>query len=168
MSFDLELFSSGILDKRSEKSLAECNDETVNYGLMLSEQDIKDVITARDSALSATGRIEFGGGIVERLIYKFCDSPYIYQGNYAQIICELTEIFYYFKNETLDTVSDEDLLDAMKGAFDGPCAGSTELLASREMTRLARDLRYGKYGAGRFYDGDEEDEADDRTEGEDE
>ncbi|HPE95398.1 MAG TPA: DUF6323 family protein [Bacillota bacterium] len=172
MAYDLELLSFRSLDAKSEASVAECNEETVNYGLVLSKNDIHDLIETRDNALIATGRVEFGGGIIERIIYKFCDSPYIWQSNYAQTINDLTEIFYFFKNETLDSLTDEELLTVMKEAFDAPCAGSTELLASREMIWFSRNRRYGLYHTDAFdseggfghHFGNEPDEGEDERE----
>jgi hypothetical protein len=63
--------------------------------------------------------------------------------NYAETLHELIEMFYYYKNETLDLMSDEDLIKFMKGSFDGKCQGSLELLSGRELANMARNLRYG-------------------------
>ena len=43
----------------------------------------------------------------------------------------------------MDAVSDGELLSAMRGFFDGACAGSIELLAGREMPEYARRIRAG-------------------------
>ena len=94
-------------------------------------------------ALSENGRIEFGGGVIDKIIKEFCDSPYISMHNYTQTIHELLEIFYYYKNETLDLVSDDDMIMHMKTAFDGTCQGSLDLLSWRELDRFARNLRSG-------------------------
>ena len=72
-------------------------------------------------------------------------APYISQDNYATTVSELIETFYYFKNETLDEVSDEDLIDLMEELFDGRCQGSMELLQGREMERIAHNIRYGTW-----------------------
>jgi hypothetical protein len=63
--------------------------------------------------------------------------------NYAETIRELTEIFYSYKNETLDMISDNELIKFMRNSFDGVCQGSLELLSERELARMARNLRYG-------------------------
>jgi hypothetical protein len=77
--------------------------------------------------------------------------------NYTRTIHELLEIFYYYKNETLDIVSDDDLIKYMKTAFDGICQGSLDLLKGRELARLARNLRFG-YRYDYSEDEDDEDE----------
>lgn len=55
---------------------------------------------------------------------------------------DLLEMFYNYKNETLDLLSDDDLLDYMKKNFDGKCQGSVELLSGRELANMARNKRH--------------------------
>ena len=102
-----------------------------------------ELVETRSIALSDNGRIEFGGGVIDKILKEFCDSLYISMHNYTQTISELLEIFYYYKNETLDLVSDDELIKHMKTAFDGICQGSLELLSGRELDRLARNIRFG-------------------------
>ena len=76
-----------------------------------------------------------------KLITAFCDSPYMNKQNYSETLERLLEIFYYYKNETDERLSDNELIDYMKTFFNGSCEGSLELLESREMDSLARALR---------------------------
>lgn len=48
------------------------------------------------------------------------------------------------KMETMDIVSDDELIDFMKEAFDGFCKGSLELLAGRALPMLAEHVRSGE------------------------
>jgi hypothetical protein len=57
----------------------------------------------RFQALQNTGRVEFGEGILKKLIYAFCDSPFMTQQNYEETISDLQE-FLFFKNESLDQI----------------------------------------------------------------
>ena len=50
---------------------------TNQFGLTLSEKQIAEIVEKRFEALEATGRIEFGRGIMKMLIEAFCDSPFI-------------------------------------------------------------------------------------------
>ena len=63
--------------------------------------------------------------------------------NYEKTLHELIEIFYYYKNETLDLMNDEDLIKYMKKAFNGVCKGSLELLSGRELYNLAYNIHCG-------------------------
>ncbi|MDD2484352.1 MAG: DUF6323 family protein [Eubacteriales bacterium] len=122
-----------------------CNEKTAEYHLALSPTEVKGLVEMRAEALRNFGRVEFGGGIIEKIITEFYDSPYISQYNYSDTIHELIEVFYYFKNETLDILSDDELLGWMKKYFDASCQGSLDLLNGRELERMAQEIRNGSF-----------------------
>lgn len=153
MRFELINFSSDIVEQKAVEEILKCNSFTERFGLDLTHHQAVRLDETRRASLKANGRIEFGGGVIETIIFEFCDSPYVDTNNYMDILNELTEIFYYFKNETMDMVSDHELIHFMKTSFDGVCQGSLEALASRELHNLARSLIFGK-------DAVEEDEED--------
>lgn len=126
------------------EQLASCNDVSTRYGLELSAQDMQILLEQRARSLQASGRIEFGEGILPRLVYAFCDSPYITPQNYVETLCELQDSFYYFKSEGADTVADDELVDLMRRYFDGPCQGSLDYLNSTTLDELCRDIRNGE------------------------
>ncbi|WP_279230461.1 DUF6323 family protein [Clostridium thermarum] len=45
--------------------------------------------------MKRNGRIEFGSGVIGKIIMEFCDSPYISKHNYVEILNELIDIFLY-------------------------------------------------------------------------
>lgn len=135
--------SSLLIQKQAVAEIEKCNDFTTQFGLTLSHFDAIELVETRTLALKSNGRIEFGGGVIDKIIREFCDSPYILMCNYVEILHELTEMFYFYKNETLDLMSDDDLIKFMKNSFDGKCQGSRELLSGRELANTARNLRYG-------------------------
>jgi len=162
LSFELIPFASEFIQKQAVGEVIKCNDYTARYGLTLKPVQALELVETRSIALSDNGRIEFGGGVIDKIIIEFCDSPYISMHNYTQTIHELLEIFYYYKNETLDLVSDDDLIKHMKTAFNGICQGSLDLLSGRELDRLARNLRSGyRYD---FSDGDSSESEEDEYE----
>ncbi len=124
--------------------LSECNEFTIEYGLQLSDTQIKAIVEKRFEALKNTGRVEFGRGVIKKLIAEFCDSPYITQENYEETISELQDSFYYFKNECMESLSDDELIACMKRYFDGVCQGSLEYLAGTSLEELCRGLRNGE------------------------
>lgn len=143
MKKDIELFKNNYLDNRILDEILKCNEVTKEYGLKLSETEIKEVVNTRNEVLKKCGRIEFNGEIVTKIILKFKDSPYIYQSNYAHVINELVEIFYNYKNETLDFLSDDELISIMKKFFDGYCEGSLELLEGKILYKISDNIRNG-------------------------
>jgi len=127
----------------AESELRDCNEFTARYGLTLSKAQIQGLVERRFGALKDTGRIEFGEGILKKLIYAFCDSPYITQENYEETILELQDSFYYFKNESMDSISDDELIEFMKAVFDGRAQGSLDYLSGTSLEELCRYAREG-------------------------
>ncbi|MGM9968576.1 MAG: DUF6323 family protein [Rummeliibacillus sp.] len=144
MDFNIMNIHSSLIQKQAVQEIFQCNDFTTKYGLSLTEQQAMELVKTRNQVLSSNGRVEFSGGIIHKIIQEFCDSPYITKDNYVSTIQELIEIFYYYKNETEDLVSDDDLIYFMGNAFNQKCQGSLELLSGRELDKIATNLRYGK------------------------
>ncbi|MBY6951369.1 DUF6323 family protein [Clostridium botulinum] len=143
MKNSIDLFQSNLLYKEVFNDIIQCNEVTREYGLKLSEKDIKEIIDTRNIALQKSGRIEFNGQIINKIITSFCDSPYISQYNYSETINELVEIFYNYKNETLDYISDDELIEIMKENFDNYCQGSLEILEGKVLYKIAENIRNG-------------------------
>lgn len=143
MKNSIDLFQSNSLKKQVFNDIIQCNEVTREYGLKLSDKDVKEIIDTRNIALQKSGRIEFNGQIINKIITAFCDSPYISQYNYGETINELVEIFYNYKNETLDYISDNELIEIMKENFDNYCQGSLEILEGKVLYKISENIRYG-------------------------
>lgn len=111
---------------------------TEAFGLTLSNGDMAALLRRRKQALQDTGRVEFAGGIFQKLVYAFCDSPYLSQANYANTLCELTAQFYAFKSDIEDEMTDDELLDAMRDLFNQRAQGALEYLADITLSDLCR------------------------------
>lgn len=111
--------------------------------VIISEEDACTLVEERNTILKEQERIEFGDSILPKLLFIFCDSPYIYQDNYLESIGRLQEIFYLYKNESMDDVSDDELLEIMKEYFDGECQGSLDYLEETCLEAFAREIRKG-------------------------
>ncbi|MCQ4635370.1 DUF6323 family protein [Anaerovorax odorimutans] len=123
-----------------------CNSLTAQYGLRLSPEDTELLLLSREQALKDQNRIELSEGILPRLIETFCDSPYIHQDTYAQTLADLQELFYIYKNESLDLLTDDELLAFMREQFDGICCGDTDYLGGTCLDRFAQAARAGYDG----------------------
>lgn len=143
MNEQFSLIPKEVTQQLAVAEIIRCNQTTSRYGLVLKESDAAELANTRSEVLEKVGRIEFAGGTINKLIMEFCDSPYLSQSNYAETLNELVETFYYFKNETLDEVDDDDLIEFMKRYFDETCRGSLDLLQTRDLESLARKLRFG-------------------------
>lgn len=127
----------------AKEELRCCEALNALHGLVLTEADIEDLVEMRGQALRATGRVEFGGGVLPKLIRAFCGSPYMDRANYAATLAELQEAFYYFKNECRDRFSDDELIEFMAKVFNGRAKGSAELLTAISLEELCRWARNG-------------------------
>ncbi|MFZ2538070.1 MAG: DUF6323 family protein [Oscillospiraceae bacterium] len=143
MAFEMISIFSPLIQKQAIAEIEKCNDLTSRFGLVLSHSQAIELVETRSLSLKNTGRIEFGGGVINKIISEFCDSPYISKYNYVETIHELVEMFYYYKNETLDLMSDDDLIKFMKKSYDGICQGSLITLSDQELAGMARNIRYG-------------------------
>jgi len=137
----LALLSSNT--QTSLQSILELNSYTQKFGVVLSKEESLLLLEARKNTLKVQERIEFSEGILPKLVFAFCDSPYIYQDNYSDTLERLQDIFYLYKNESMDELSDDELIEEMKMDFDGICEGSLDYLEDTCLESFAREIREG-------------------------
>ncbi len=129
--------------KQELERVLECNKKTEQFGLVLSQEEADRLMISRKISLGETRRVEFGEGILPRIIYAFCDSQFINQDTYADTLSELQDIFYLYKNETQDELTDDELLDFMRRQFEEICFGDLDYLRNTCLERFARSIRQG-------------------------
>lgn len=128
------------------------NKAAEQFGLVLSEQDAELILEERKNVLKKQRRVEFGEGIVARIIYEFCDSEFIDQEHYTDTVIRLQEIFYLYKNEMNDEITDGELLHLMKEQFELICFGDLDYLENTCLANFAQAVRAG-YGGYKGVDG---------------
>lgn len=126
--------------------LIKTNQAAERFGLLLTEQDARLILEERNASLREQKRVEFGEGIVPKIIYEFCDSDFIDQNNYVETIIRLQEIFYLYKNEMLDEITDDELLHLMKEQFEILCFGDLDYLEDTCLANFAQAVRAGYRG----------------------
>lgn len=132
--------------KNQLSKVVKTNEAAIQYGLSLTEQDAKLILEERKNSLIEQNRIEFGEGITAKIIYEFCDSSYIHQGNYVDTIIRLQDIFYLYKNEMQDEIADDELLHLMKEMYEYICCGDLDYLESTCLENYAEKVREGYKG----------------------
>ncbi len=135
-----------LLERAQIQKVMESNQYTEQYGLTLSAQDAEVLAQERKSTLMEQKRVEFGESILPRIIYEFCDSAFISQSNYVESLVRLQEIFFLYKNEMLDEISDEELLNFMKEQFETVCFGDFDYLEGTCLDIFAQAVRAGYRG----------------------
>ena len=141
-SENMDLILGNITKKELE--LIEKSNENINkFGLTITKKEAREIIDSKNETLKKYKRIEFSSGLTEKIIYMFSDSDYIDRNNYIDTIKDLIDIFYNFKTETEDKLTDDELLNFMKEQFDNICFGNLEYLKDTCMERFSKDVREG-------------------------
>lgn len=128
------------------EKIRQTNSYTEQYGLTLKEEEMQLLVQARQSTLKEQRRVEFGQSILPKIIYEFCDSAYLNQNNYAEVLARLQDIFFLYKNEMMDEITDDELLHFMKEQFETVCYGDTEYLEGTCLSNFAQAIRAGYEG----------------------
>lgn len=128
------------------QTILDTNQKTEQFGLTLTQEDAKLLAEGRKESLTQQRRVEFGEGILPKIIYAFCDSAYISQDNYVDTMLRLQEIFYLYKNEMQDEITDDELLHFMREQFDEVCFGDVDYLEGTCLDIFAQAIRAGYRG----------------------
>jgi len=127
-----------------DTKILELNDVAREYGLVFTAEDARELSEIRERSLRENERLEIGLGAMEGVVRRFSQSSFINQENYAYIVGEITDLFYYIKTETDDKISDNELLDEMYMRFEQRCRGTLDLLLGREAEIMIRKINAGK------------------------
>ena len=155
MSNNLSAWVPQALAQATAQAVRQCNALSERYGQSLSEGQIQSLVQGRFAALRDTGRVEPSVGVLPRLIYAFCDSPGIQRSEYCDTLGALQTLFYDLKNEAEDTLTDDELIEALKRIFDGRAQGSMEYMENLTLQELYRALRHTGREDDEDYDDDD-------------
>lgn len=117
------------------------NEKTKEFGLILTEEQIENLVDVRKYSLMDNSLLEIGSSIIEDIILEFYSSPYISKIDYDETLYELVEIFYSLRNIFNYKVPDAYIIKAMREHFDTDAYGATELLI-----KLVSSDIYKKFG----------------------
>ena len=112
-----------VLQQQQLQKVLDTNRQSEQYGLTLTKKDAEQLMVGRKQILEAQRRVELRQSILPVLVETFCSSPYLNQQNYLETLLRLQEIFFCYKNEMLDEITDEELLHFMREQFDTVCFG---------------------------------------------
>ena len=118
------------LQTKQENEILNLNEESQIYGLTLSQEDVKEIINSRDNTLKNYGRIELDIGVTKMIIENLYKSQYTDKDDYVYLINDLHEIFYYLKNETLDKISDVEIIEIIDEFYNN-CSGRIDILQEK-------------------------------------
>lgn len=125
-----------------KNEILKINSESEQYALSLSQEDVEEIIKARNYTLQSYGRIDLNINVTKQLIEILYKSQYTDKDDYVELINDLQEIFYYLKNETLDEISDIDLLEIID-EFYNECSGRIDNVQNNA-EKFSQEYRWGK------------------------
>ena len=114
------------------------------FNLSLTAQEKEALILSRNNSLTTHRRLELSDTILPTIIQRFSSSQYINNDNYLDHLMRLTDMFYHFKNATMDLVTDIELINFMEEQFNNVCYGDLDYLESTCLERFAKAVRSGK------------------------
>ena len=132
------------------EQIIKANEFSKEYGLTLTKEEATALAQCRRTTLKTERRVEFGDSIMPKLIRAFADSSFINKDNYADVLARLQDIFYLYKNESMDMVSDDDLIAIMKNAYERESGGDLQYLEGTALEAFARKVRAGENWADRY------------------
>lgn len=118
------------------------NEKLARHGLALSDADMLMLEEGRREALADAGRVEIGPGAAGEIAAVFAGSPYVSQDGFAELVDALQTLFYRLREED-EEASDDELVDAMRLAFDETAKGSFDLLEGMSVSDLEGRLAEG-------------------------
>lgn len=132
----LSLFQNKQLIKLQNQAfaaeLATLGDTTAEHGITLSSSDCADIAEFRSEALAEAERIEIGLGAAGRIVKEFCESGYVDNTNFRQVVEDLLECFYTIKTETDDAATDDQVMEFLHYLFENVVGGDTSKLYDAE------------------------------------
>ena len=124
-----------------ENEILDLNEKSQIYGLTLNKEDVKEIINSRDNTLKSYGRIELDIGITKMIIENLYKSQYTDKDDYVYVINDLHEVFYYLKNETLDQISDIEIIEIIDEIYNN-CSGRIDIVQEK-CEEFAKNYRWG-------------------------
>lgn len=107
-------FAGATVSVLSEQSRA----VLAKQGLSLTRGQVADIDVARREALAACERVEFTAGAADALVVAFADSPYLGQNDAGEVLAEVMGVFYDVREDVPVDVPDDEVLVALRRAFD--------------------------------------------------
>ena len=127
-----------------ENEILDLNEKSQIYGLTLNKEDVKEIINSRDNTLKNYGRIELDIGVTKMIIENLYKSQYTDKDDYVYAINDLHEVFYYLKNETLDQISDIEIIDIIDEVYNN-CSGRIDIVQEK-CEEFAKSYRWNLGG----------------------
>ena len=114
-------------------------------GLSLTVEQVRDIAETERVCLAECGRLSFGESTAVRIAREFASSPFIAGNGAEDTLMELVETFYELREDFPATVTDTEILEALRKTFDGDAAGDAGIAVAMAREALSERLIYEAY-----------------------
>ncbi|MBU5307256.1 hypothetical protein KQI18_05600 [Clostridioides mangenotii] len=115
-----------------QNDLLKLNENSFEYGLKLSKEDVEIIVEWRETSLKHMGRIDLGIDVTKKIVEFIYKSQYTNREDYLEAVVDLQDIFYYLKNETLELISDDDAIELISDMHETFCGEIKNIQAEVE------------------------------------
>lgn len=109
-------------------SISKVNKLTKSYDLVLSNQEISDIINIKDKTLWENDLFEFENKVIVLFMKKFSESSYVDKYEWSYLLSKLIIIFYNVRKNVSNKISDETIVNKMFNIFNNHARWSVILL----------------------------------------
>ena len=118
------------------------NERSQEYGLILTKDDVENIVKSRNHTLNSYGRIDLNMDVTKEIMEILYKSQFTDKDDYVEMINDLVEIFYFLKNETLDEISDKEIIEII-GEFYEETRGRIDNIQDKA-EKFSKDYKYNR------------------------
>lgn len=118
------------------------NERSQEYGLILTPDDVDNIVKSRNHTLNSYGRIDLNMDVTKEIMEILYKSQFTDKDDYVEMINDLVEIFYFLKNETFDEISDKEIIEII-GEFYEETRGRIDNIQDKA-EKFSIDYKYNR------------------------
>ena len=118
------------------------NEKSQEYGLILTPDDVENIVKSRNHTLNSYGRIDLNMDVTKEIMEILYKSQFTDKDDYVEMINDLVEIFYFLKNETFDEISDKEIIEII-GEFYEETRGRIDNIQDKA-EKFSKDYKYNR------------------------
>ena len=118
------------------------NERSQEYGLILTPDDVDNIVKSRNHTLNSYGRIDLNMDVTKEIMEILYKSKFTDKDDYVEMINDLVEIFYFLKNETFDEISDKEIIEII-GEFYEETRGRIDNIQDKA-EKFSIDYKYNR------------------------
>lgn len=118
------------------------NERSQEYGLILTPDDVENIVKSRNHTLNSYGRIDLNMDVTKEIMEILYKSQFTDKDDYVEMINDLVEIFYFLKNETFDEISDKEIIEII-GEFYEETRGRIDNIQDKA-EKFSIDYKYNR------------------------